>query len=338
MQPKTRREREVWEACDELFDNFQQEGISLDKMTGELIKNKLVDLGYNRGNPTQTYLFRGTWLKARELDLPLNPVTEKAVDMRDPIHRVVHRVREDLREEARVEIESIRQVLSDQINQLTAELEQEKNKNAEWMEKYIQLKDELRKSQVSCEVAEKQLMDEVINRSVWEERVCHLNNLIKDMKVSQAQSLEEYQKTQMATVKLHEMAVGEFKEVLESQRHHWAVTLDAEKTEKQKALSELQQCQLALQKVQIENQHTQKMLEQIQEEKSSFQYQISMQHSEQLALQEQLGALKQEANFWKSKSDERKQTYDALLSRVEQVLHKKQSMKPRQEKRSGVLS
>ena len=66
--PKTRREKEVWEACDELWEELREEGLSISKLTGEKIKTRLVDLGYSRGNQGQIYKYRNSWQVSRGIE------------------------------------------------------------------------------------------------------------------------------------------------------------------------------------------------------------------------------------------------------------------------------
>ena len=66
--PKSRREREVWEACDELWEELQEEGLSISELTGERLKSKLVDLGYKRGNQGQIYQYRNSWQLSRGIE------------------------------------------------------------------------------------------------------------------------------------------------------------------------------------------------------------------------------------------------------------------------------
>lgn len=62
--PKTRKEREVWQACQLLWE----EGVSVEHMTGIALGNRLVGLGYRRGSNTDIFRFKDTWVNAHDLD------------------------------------------------------------------------------------------------------------------------------------------------------------------------------------------------------------------------------------------------------------------------------
>ena len=64
----SRREQEVWQACDLLWKEIQAKHRSINDLTGSAIKSKLVELGYKRGNQNQIYQFRSSWKKNHQID------------------------------------------------------------------------------------------------------------------------------------------------------------------------------------------------------------------------------------------------------------------------------
>jgi len=56
-EPRTRREREIWEACDLLRLELPE----MKDITGDRIMQKLLDLNYKKGCPNEIYKYRKTW-------------------------------------------------------------------------------------------------------------------------------------------------------------------------------------------------------------------------------------------------------------------------------------
>jgi hypothetical protein len=106
QESMTRREREVWEACDELWS----QDIPFKKRTGDIIRDYLAVLGYKKGSFTEIFKYCKTWMKSRNIELQNHSEqTSTVVPLTDPISRVVHPVREEIQAEAQVEISNIRE-------------------------------------------------------------------------------------------------------------------------------------------------------------------------------------------------------------------------------------
>lgn len=54
---RTRRETEVWQACDDLHAR----AIPFYKMTIDAITERLLELGCKKGSPNQIYQYRNSW-------------------------------------------------------------------------------------------------------------------------------------------------------------------------------------------------------------------------------------------------------------------------------------
>ena len=59
--PKTRRENEVWQACDDLWAVNN----STEALKGDRIRDQLVQLGYKKGSPNEIYKYRSSWKESR---------------------------------------------------------------------------------------------------------------------------------------------------------------------------------------------------------------------------------------------------------------------------------
>lgn len=64
--PRTRREKEIWEACDVIYTELQE----ANKITGDLIFSQLVRLGYKKGSPNEVYRYRKTWREEHGFEVP----------------------------------------------------------------------------------------------------------------------------------------------------------------------------------------------------------------------------------------------------------------------------
>lgn len=104
---KTRREREVWEACDAAWEELQLTGESIDKITGDRIRAKLISLGYARGNQNQIYAYRQSWKRAMGFDDD-EMETEQVEQLEARVTQVVNYVMSAVNEHANAQIEETR--------------------------------------------------------------------------------------------------------------------------------------------------------------------------------------------------------------------------------------
>src|SRR5690606_32743960 len=113
MRDYSRKEREVWQACETLWEN----GLSIHEVTGEKIAAQLVKLGFKKGSNTDLYRYKRTWLTEKNLQQENTPREEPASDR---ITRAASLLREEVLAEIQEEQETFKA-------RLEAELEQVKN-------------------------------------------------------------------------------------------------------------------------------------------------------------------------------------------------------------------
>ena len=116
-EPKTRREKEVWEACDDLLAELND----VTKVTGQCIMDKLLYLGYKKGCNNDVYKYRRTWWQSRSIDeREVKGIikSEKKEELSDPISRAVALVRTEIQEEANQQIESAKIEHEEQLTKL----------------------------------------------------------------------------------------------------------------------------------------------------------------------------------------------------------------------------
>jgi len=135
--PRTRREREIWEVCDNIWKEIKIKGIPVYKITGKLIKEKLLLLGYNKGNQSQIYQYRNTWMLNHNIvfnDFKISIGKRKFI-MTDNIHKAVENLFGQMQSEAnnnalklQKELEETLINFKDKQNDLYAEIDCWKNK------------------------------------------------------------------------------------------------------------------------------------------------------------------------------------------------------------------
>jgi Plasmid replication region DNA-binding N-term len=102
--PGTRRENEVWKACDDLWALHA----APNKITGDAIRDQLILLGYKKGSPNEIYKFRRSWKNSRGIT-SLEIGTEPVESPSDPISRAVSLVYEQIQNESQNHLEKMRQ-------------------------------------------------------------------------------------------------------------------------------------------------------------------------------------------------------------------------------------
>ena len=111
--PKTRRESEIWQACDTLYLELG-EGKATD-ITGDKIVTKLLELGYKKGSPNEIYRYRKSWFATRGIEKSL-PYQETFLS--DPLNRAIQLVKEEIEREARAEIAELKAQYDSKLKQL----------------------------------------------------------------------------------------------------------------------------------------------------------------------------------------------------------------------------
>lgn len=110
--PKTRRENEVWQACDDLWAL----NASLEALKGDQIRDQLLKLGYKKGSPNEIYKYRQTWRESRGIS---EKSLSQTAEVADPISRAVSLVYEQIQSEAQQKITLIQNESSTQLEKLT---------------------------------------------------------------------------------------------------------------------------------------------------------------------------------------------------------------------------
>ncbi len=108
--PGTRRENEVWKACDDLWALHALPN----KITGDAIRDQLIVLGYKKGSPNEMYKFRRSWKMSRGIS-DVETGGEPADSPSDPISRAVALVYEQIQSESQDHLEKMHQDFADKL-------------------------------------------------------------------------------------------------------------------------------------------------------------------------------------------------------------------------------
>ncbi len=116
INPRTRREKEIWQACDYLRAQYP----AIKDITGDRIMDKLLALNYKRGCPNEIYKYRKSWwqargiseLEARGLDFAANAVSN------DPLSQAIQKIQLELKEQAEAELLLAKQEFNLQVSAL----------------------------------------------------------------------------------------------------------------------------------------------------------------------------------------------------------------------------
>jgi DNA repair exonuclease SbcCD ATPase subunit len=248
-QPKTRREREVWDACNEVWHELNLQGESIVEMTGELLRNKLVELGYKRGNQSQLYDFRNSWLMANNLDEWVEPPDQKDL-LTERVTQIVSYVMKELTSESDKKILEIEEKTKVQVETIQAsyqQLEQQllvaQEKNAELSKKIDGLCDQLAREQEASKNLALDLMKEHTKREGMEgqmkETEIHHQNSLKESEKRHDQKVQSLNQQIEKLNHLHDKELDELKNQNENYRHKALMEIEQLKSDRQKLDHEL---------------------------------------------------------------------------------------------------
>lgn len=238
-QPQTRREKEVWEACDALYTELGD----VNEIKGDPIFTKLLELGYKKGSPNEIYRYRKSWKE--KCGFNQNEIEKIELAPTDPISRAVEMVRDEIQAEAKkaidemkeryeVKLQELEQSYVETKIELLAYLEKNKQLTAELVHKDVKL-GELRSQNV-------QLLNEIKLKDVNIEQLESHYQLIVSEQDKHHQEIKSYydgrigyaeaQANQWQTNWQNDRA--EYKVLIEDQRHKMMMELDAQRTQNNK--------------------------------------------------------------------------------------------------------
>lgn len=162
-----RREQEVWQACDDLW---AQAG-DFSFITGDAIRERLMELGKSRGSPNEIYKYRKTWVSSRGINSGGSQGSNSEAAS-DPISRAVKIVHEKLQEEASESIAAINKNHENELQKKDEEIDELKNSLNKLVKEFEILTKAHLETQSELGVCKNQLSSEIqVRQAVERERL-----------------------------------------------------------------------------------------------------------------------------------------------------------------------
>lgn len=292
--PQTRREKEIWQACDELWSAYKDSK----RLTGDAIRDRLLELDYKKGSPNEIYRYRKSWQENTGLLATVTTTSEPEAALSDPLNRAVSLVREEIFteakqtiekitlafEEERIEFERERQLAKTSTDALAEELEavnskiqlleaqclEYKAQEVEYLNTVVLLNEKIQGVQGALEHEQH---DKALCLERFRQFEAQHEQLMQeaDKKLALVQTtaqhdyqalLENLEKRHIAQAAQYQEEQKGLRDLMESQRHQWVALLDAAKTENQKLLAQNQKLDKAFEQQQILRQQFEERMEQ----------------------------------------------------------------------------
>jgi len=236
--PQSRKEREVWQTCDDLLSM----GVPAQKINADMIGKRLIELGYRYGSLTYLYKYRKSWKQDRGIEENGDEETLKVLS--DPITRAASLVREEIQAEALETINAIKAETQEKIETLNQSLTVKQEAHDVVLEKvdglhkemvvYQKAHQDLQQSHIGSQqqLAVKTSQLEFMTEQNQQIKVAHDKQLatLKELHVQRVNALE----TQLQEHKhLSNQEIKSLKESHEQQRHQRIVEIDALKMKNQ---------------------------------------------------------------------------------------------------------
>ncbi len=303
-KPRTRREREIWQACDELYAM----DIPLAKITGDAIRDQLIELGYRRGSPNEVYKYRKSWQESRGVEIVDLTVKGEDAGFPDPIARAVSLVRESIQTEAQEEIKQVISATSVQVAIAEAQTEKLRLALDLLQQKYDPLLIEfhqLKKNQQNLNddfllIKEKHSQTEAQVKTQQELLAKTENNHEKhlvELKETQQQTISALQSRFTYAEQTTKQTIAELKDSHESQCAHYIADIAQLTTQHQYLEKQLANTQLTEQRINIENGELKNQIKRLEIElkntKTDYQSTLQKFHTNEKLLAEYKGELTQ---------------------------------------------
>jgi chromosome segregation ATPase len=275
QRQQTRREREVWMACDHLL----KEGASLREINGQNIRECLVDLGYKKGSNTEIYRYLKSWSQARSIDLKApEPPLIKPESLPDPLIQVVQQVRRALLEEADGQILCVKEEAAQQITHMKEELGISQQELAAVQQALVVKSEEYQRLQadsekictINCQLEQDNAhwkAETTRLAQLAEERLRNGEQALKDLKETHTTEIDRLTQQLTATMVRYDQALSEQKASMEAQRHQWIAEKDQFQTALHKLEKQLQKAELS---EQTSREHNKVLFDQLEKVNQMF--------------------------------------------------------------------
>jgi uncharacterized phage infection (PIP) family protein YhgE len=243
----TRKEKEVWQACEALWE----EGHPLEKITGDAVAQQLLALGYKKGSLTDLHQHRRSWLSYKNTELSKIPPHENPQVPSDRISKAAATLRAEVYAQLEEEFTQAKELAQQQVKvalqdqeakQLECEmLLKEKNGLAQSLdqlhEKYSKLHAAYQKVKTELSLS---FQREKILKEEYETRYVEYSTTLQTLKQLHEQYREDTQVFIKTKETAHQLNISDYKSLMENQRHQWIKTQDELKTQNKKLAALLQ--------------------------------------------------------------------------------------------------
>src|SRR5688572_28256485 len=219
--PKTRRENEVWQACDDLWAH----SASTRHLTGDNIRDQLVKLGYKRGSPNEIYRYRSSWKDSRGVS-DMGDMHPGEVKESDPISRAVSLVYDQLRTQTNDAIDKLTEDYEARLKATLLEEEMLKDALAKAVERSSNLEGALSAAQAEGAGLEQTLLKERREQAVLNERIKASRELVDILRAEHDALVLELKSFHEREIDLWRAQHGDFARSLEAQRKHAQAELE----------------------------------------------------------------------------------------------------------------
>lgn len=183
--PKTRRENEVWQACDDLW---ALNSSNLEALKGDAIRDQLIKLGYKKGSPNEIYKYRQSWKESRGVH---EKSLAQTVEVADPISRAVSLVYEQIQTQAGQKITAIEQETGSKIAVLEQHCQELETQHAALEQTHQDLVEEKTGLEISLEALRSDLLEQQQQAKLLEVKQRGLETLLSELKDTYTRQIEK---------------------------------------------------------------------------------------------------------------------------------------------------
>jgi len=215
-------------------------------MTGDVLRDHLATLSYNKGSFTEIFKYRKTWVKSRGINLTEQASPKEIIlPLSDPINRAAQQVREEILSEAQEEISKIREKAQEEVSDITARYQVLQKSHDDLNHSFEKMKLEQEKLQQENVSLLEETSHFKIQMGKYETRVQMQEDEYKrfqSQKESQLAEVKQLTQEEIGRLQQHhekictqyQQDIESLKFIIEEQRHQSIITIDQLKVSCQK--------------------------------------------------------------------------------------------------------
>lgn len=219
--PRTRRESEVWQACDDLWAQTAQTR----NLTGDNIRDQLLKLGYKRGSPNEIYRYRSSWKESRGV-IEQGEAAEPGAMTSDPISRAVSMVYDQMRTQTNEAMDKLVEDYEAKLKLALIEIETLKEDKAALCNEKSDLTQQLINSQTKNAKLEFSLAEQERERIVLCERIKGTSQLNETIQLEHQSLVLELKTFHEREIDLWRAQVNDTQKALGESKHESKLELE----------------------------------------------------------------------------------------------------------------